>query len=126
MKINVENTEKLQAALDTVQTPRMTARLVDPAHITRAIKWLDKHLDIILPKKLQNGLEITLNENAQTFPGAYKGIPESTYVKLLKTSSGWFVTEIYRDRCGSQKFQWHNIGTEERREQIFIRTIANI
>ena len=37
--------------------------------------------------------------NAQSFPGAYKGIPDSTKASLIYRPSGWYLTEIRRSRC---------------------------
>lgn len=103
MKINIKNTEKLAEAIASAEV-RCSARTISAKDIQNAAAHIEKKLANILAKKDWPGIKFNIDLNAQTFPGAYKGIPESTKFTLERFSSGWFVTEVYRGRtAGSRK-----------------------
>lgn len=55
-----------------------------------------------LTRKALAGCRITLNVNAQTFPSAYKYVPEATIVEIEYDKSGHArVTDVRRARCGN-------------------------
>lgn len=97
MKIAIKenNAEKIQAAIDEVQK-RTTARNITAADVFDAVETIEKKLDI--PKKSMLGIIACVDVNAQNFPNAYKYVPESTMFQIEKFTSGWFLTDVYRER----------------------------
>ncbi len=101
MKINTNNTNKLNSAIDQVEGDRCSVRLIDADTIAQHVAEIETMLCKILYKKNWAGLKFNIDPNAQDFPNAYKGKPESTQATVERTASGWFVTELKRDRCCS-------------------------
>lgn len=99
MKINVTNTEKVQSAIDTIQTARMTERLIDAEVVQARADALQAWLDERLYRKDQPGLTFRIDEHGQNFPHSYKGTPYSTRYTLERTASGWFLVEVFRGYC---------------------------
>lgn len=95
MKINVTATEKLSAAIKTAQG-RASARTIDAEEIKSEVKRIEIALSRILNKKDWVGAVFNIDINAQSFPGAYNGTPESTHFTLERFASGWFVTDVSR------------------------------
>ena len=72
---------------------RAKARTISAERILLTLTDVEETLDI--PKKAMNGITVTIDDNAQHFPNAYKGIPESTrFTATYK--NGWRVTDICR------------------------------
>jgi len=103
MKINVNNTEKLVAAIAAAEGPRCSARTITPADIQLEVAYISIELDRLLAKKDQLGAAVSVDRHAQTFPAAYKGTPMSTVFVVRRFSSGWFVTCIVRMRCRTRR-----------------------
>lgn len=99
MKINVTHTDKLTAAISNAQGPRVTARIITADDVQNAVERIQDRLDTLMARKYQSGITATVDVNAQSFPGAYRGTPESTHFRVVRTASGWFVTGIYRANC---------------------------
>lgn len=77
---------------------RARVRCINAGDIMRVI---DRVPDGIRKKNLI-GCEIKYYDpNAQSFPGRYHGIPESTHVDLIYRASGWAITAVYRGQCTS-------------------------
>jgi|SRR5690554_1271356 len=95
-KINIQNTDKIQAVLDEVQG-RCSVRIIEVKDIRREIDLFEKWLSARMKKADWKGVKFSVDVNGQTFPGSYKGNPESTHFSVEFCSSGWFVTAIYRD-----------------------------
>ena len=70
-----------------------------------------------MAKKYKDGLVAAINVNAQTFPGAYRGIPDSTYFKLSNIRGDWYITEIYRVQCDNKPYQWEEL-TEIQKDKL--------
>jgi hypothetical protein len=98
MKINVTRTEKLTAAINDAQA-RASVRTIVAADVEWAIGGIEQRLKGLMYKKDWAGLVFDCDMNAQEFPGAYKGTPESTHFTLERGATGWFVTAIYRGEC---------------------------
>ncbi len=97
MKINVNNTDKLQAAINDVQTPRITARRISVTDIIYAIEHeIEPKLSKMLYKKDWQGLTFAVDPHAQIFPACYRGIPGSTRFTVQRGSNAWFLTSIGR------------------------------
>lgn len=91
--VNEKNREKINEAILSAEG-RANARCIGYSHIAEAIARIDAHLGI--PKVYQVGISATVDYFAQHFPSAYKYTPTSTHFSLVRTSSGWAVTEIFR------------------------------
>jgi len=96
MKINVSNTDKLAAAIAAAEGPRYSARTITPLQVQFEVDHITADLDRLLAKKDQVGARVIVDQNAQTFPNAYKGTPYSTQFTVERFASGWFVTDVSR------------------------------
>lgn len=95
-----KNLAKIDELIKTVEG-RSTARTITAEKILKAVTRLESQLDV--RKSALTGLEIDLDLNAQNFPRAYKFVPMSTQVSLVRTASSWTITHIWRSRtqkCG--------------------------
>lgn len=92
-KINIDNIEKLQTALDEVQA-RCTARTVTANNIA----YILHEIDMSIPKTRLNGTKVHW-DGAEKFPHAYKHTPESTHWWAENVNGRWYVTDIRRAAC---------------------------
>lgn len=79
---------------------RAKVRCMTAADIMRAIDGIP---DTIRKKHLPGCQIVAYDPSAQTFPGAYKYVPESTQCNIICRPSGWYLTAIGRDRCTSSR-----------------------
>lgn len=93
MNIKLSNTEQLQAALDEAQK-RCRARTVTVKNICAMCDIVQERCGI--SKKAMDGVSFSADWNAQAFPNAYKGMPESTIVYATFKRGEWVVTDILR------------------------------
>ena len=108
----------LQPTLESVQV-RARARLISAEEIPMALLGLERALGIT--KKALHGVSVTMDLNAQQFPGAYKGIPESTIVSAVYKSGSWRITDIRRDRTRTPGSAITVEHTEESRKALLYR-----
>jgi len=120
MKINIKNEDKINAAINAVEGNRVSVRQADCASVYESVKRIETRLAGLLLKKDWVGLIFFCDPNAQTFPNSYKGIPESTQYKLERTSSGWFVTNIYRGRCDNKGIREGNMESKSKEILEFV------
>ncbi len=99
------NREQIKEMITKAEN-RASARCITYESIRDALSEVDDRLSVI-GKKYQYGITVNVDINAQHFTSAYKGIPESTKFEAVRTSSGWKLTRVYRDRCRgcTQKIQ---------------------
>ena len=95
MKINIENTEKLEGALKEAQG-KATARTIDVDRILGVLKYVEKRLGI--GKAALKGTKVHFT-GAEKFAKAYRFTPESTHFEAEYNGKTWFVTSITRDTC---------------------------
>ena len=88
MKINIENTEKLEGALKEAQG-RATARTIDVERILDVLKYVEKRLGI--GKAALKGTKVHFT-GAEKFAKAYRFTPESTHFEAEHNGKTWFVT----------------------------------
>ena len=93
--LNKKNLAKIDETIKAVEG-RSSARTVTAEKILEEVIRVEKEIHV--PKKALVGLEIILDLNAQDFPRAYKYVPMSTQVRLIRTASSWTITSIWRDR----------------------------
>jgi hypothetical protein len=117
MKINLSDTDKLQTALDKAQGNRKK-RLLTVEQIQNKAKEVEEKLDKLLPKKYQVGAEY-FYMCPDVLPNSYKWSALSTFVRLERFSTGWFVTNIgvYYTPKGSGKTEWLHL-TESQKTAI--------
>lgn len=77
-----------------------------------------------IPKSALNGVSVEIDPNAQNFPNAYKGIPESTIFTAIYKSGSWKIQNIRRDRTKSEKQQIVVNHTEASKKALIDRLTA--
>lgn len=92
--IDEKHMEKITEILNDVQK-KCKARKIDFNDIINVTKKVEKHLDI--KKKDLEGIQITVDVNAQEFPNAYKYIPYSTFFNAIYRNKKWRLTDVYRE-----------------------------
>ena len=93
MKININNKEKIEAALNEVQS-RAKARTISYEDILEAIDTIEEKLNI--SKKAMVGVIARVSLHCEHFAGSYKGVPMGTEFTIQRFSSGWFLTKVDR------------------------------
>lgn len=88
----------LDKELYMVQT-RCSARTIQPSDIIRALDKIERSWGI--PKKYMIGCKVSVDINAQSFPNAYHGIPESTKFTAEYKAGSWRITDIRRGHVRS-------------------------
>ena len=116
--INEKNMNRIQQELDLVQK-RSKVRTIDASNIVSACNRIEKVLGGT--KKALVGTVATIDLNAQDFPNAYKYVPESTIIKIERTSSGWKLIDVYRDVCRRWKDEYSIGLTEQTKQEILDR-----
>lgn len=96
MTLNTESgRQAIETKLNEVQS-RAKARTLSLFGIELALSHVESNLDI--PKCKLDGVTVHYT-GAEHFPGAYKGIPESTHFRAIHNGKRWEITEIYRSIC---------------------------
>ena len=90
--------EKLDKAIKEAEG-RATARTIKPGAIVDVLKYVEVRLGV--SKKALEGTTVVADYNAQTFPAAYKGVPESTIFSAIFLRGTWRVTDISRGKTHS-------------------------
>jgi len=96
LKINVQNREKINAAL-AVSQHKCSARILDADFIEEAVRQSETRLQKILPRCHWKGLSLSVTKSPFRIASSYNGIPMATFVTVTRHSSGWFITETTRD-----------------------------
>lgn len=115
---NRKNRAALQAALDRIQS-RSRVRTIDVGDVYKAAEHVERKLDIT--KKALEGVRIHVDLHAQTFPNAYRGIPESTQFDMVFSKRFWRVTKVSRERCESNGHDYQVTFTDEARRALVER-----
>lgn len=100
MKINIANINAIAEAILAAEG-KANARTLDPTLITRTIERAEDKLAII-PKKYWVGSKITFQPPKVS--NSYNAFPAGTWATVVRFSSGWFLTKVWRDRCGSKSY----------------------
>lgn len=99
-------TAKLQPVLDEAQKSARV-RIIDISDMEYAIEKAENIISGAgwhkITKKALEGTEIVIDCNAQTFPNAYKGIPESTFFRAVYHSGKWQILSFWRGRTVSER-----------------------
>jgi hypothetical protein len=97
------NLDKIQEKIDFMQL-KAKVRTIKGIDVINTITEIENRLYSILHKKDWDGLSFTIDENAQSFPAAYKYMPESTIYRLERRKSGWFLVWVMRSHSRPKKF----------------------
>ena len=112
MKINTNNTEKVQALVDKVEARAKVRCFFSADRVQREIKRIEKRLhELNCLKKNWKGMRFTLYSDFGRMPNAYKGTPECTSITIERGASGWFIVAASRSQmpASSQcKFHYQN------------------
>ena len=112
---------RIAAALEEVQG-RCKVRTISAADIRRALEQIERHFDI--PKCKLDGVKITVDIHAQSFPNAYslKGVPESTVFSAENRRGKWYLLSASRAQTSSpSQAVWVRSMPDETREAIIER-----
>ena len=112
IKVTKDNYDAMQAAIDAAQE-RCKARTIYASDIIKSAEKIERRLSGLLHKKDWVGLRFSCDPNAQTFPNAYKGTPESTVFIIERRASGWFVSQIRRGFCDRDEIVAMNLKKEK-------------
>lgn len=119
MKINTNNRQKIEAAINSAQGTRCTARLITYGDVLRAVEAVEQRLiELGIPKVEWAGLRVACDPNAQDFPRAYKYTPEATLFVLMRGAAAWFVVSIDRSHCEPLGHDYTIINLMDKREAI--------
>ena len=104
MKVNVADTEKVQAALDEVQVTRTgkpsTAGIYDADEVRREAEAAERSLERAgIPVSLRKGATVVAHQRTGTKNWSYG----TTVIFLERGTSDWFVTGVVRDRVGDER-----------------------
>jgi len=124
MKINVNDKEKLQKALDEVQAKSRT-RTITVENMQAAVKHYEAYLAKLMPKKYWQGIGLLFDHNAQNFPNAYKGNPMGTRVRIIRGSSDWFITEIERSKVATEGNAYTMLCLTEEKERAIVNHVTH-
>jgi hypothetical protein len=113
------NLHKIQEKIDFMQS-KVKVRTINGVAVIDTIDEIEKRLSSILHKKDWDGLSFTVDENAQSFPAAYKYMPESTIYKIERRKSGWFLVWVMRSRSRPKKFVVSGMETKAEHLAAFI------
>ena len=121
--LSEKNRDRITAAIEEAQK-KARIRLIDTCDIFNYAEQVEKTCCNISKKNLE-GTRAYIDKHAQTFPGAYKGIPESTQFGLLFSAGTWKLTGIARGRTlGST--QEIRIKLSESAKDAIIKKIENL
>ena len=113
------NLHKIQEKIDFMQS-KVKVRTIKGIDVIDTINEIESRLFSILHKKDWDGLSFTVDENAQSFPAAYKYMPESTIYKLERRKSGWFLVWVMRSHSRPKKFVVCGMETKANQLTAFI------
>ena len=119
MKINIShnnNKEKVNEALAVVNK-----RVRNSTHddVVKLVERIERELERKgLLKKYWTGLRFQCNPYARVFPNAYKGVPAATYFTVERFASGWFLVDVERRECKSNRITLESVLNEEQKKAI--------
>lgn len=87
---------KADAVLDETQK-KCKVRTINMIDVCKALTEINEKLSI--QKKSMEGITVHIDINSQSFPKAYKYIPESTHFEATYKNGQWIITDVYRDIC---------------------------
>lgn len=115
---NEKNKVALEDALDRIQS-RSRVRTVTVKDVYEAAEHVEQKLGIT--KKALEGVRVYVDLAAQTFPSAYRGIPESTQFDMVFSKRFWRVVKVSREQCKSSGHDYSVTFSDEARKALVER-----
>lgn len=98
-----KNATRIQSILDQVQT-RSKVRNIDVWDVYGYVEKFFK--TVTVQKSVLDGVRVTINPNAQTFPNAYKYVPSGTVFTIQFKGGKMYLCDVQRDTCGAHVFNF--------------------
>ena len=118
LRVMEGNLHKIQEKIDFMQSAKV--RTINGIDVIDTITEIENRLSLILHKKNWDGLSFTVDENAQSFPAAYKYMPESTIYKIERRKLGWFLVWVMRSHSRPKKVSVCGMETKAKNLSDFI------
>jgi hypothetical protein len=100
-KINLENKDKVNKAIDAAEH-RCTARLLSYDELLSVVRDAENILrEMRIPQRRWRGVYIDFHP--ENVAKAYKYPAEGTAARVERFASGWFLTDVYRGNCSTDK-----------------------
>jgi len=119
--LTAELMRTVQPELDEVQK-RAKVRTINAVDIVKALAEVEDKL--LITKRDREGIEVEIDLNAQTFPNAYKGRPESTVFTAKFTKGCWKLTKIERSFVRNPHRKYLVNHTEQSKAALISRMTA--
>lgn len=119
MKINIDNTEKLTAAIKEAEG-KATARTIEATQIQYTLHEIEAGI----AKKKMSGTLVHYT-GAEHFPNAYKYRPESTHWIAENINGKWYVVAIYRDTCPNRSSYNTEVEYSETAKQAILENASH-
>lgn len=114
IRVAEKNMDKLLQQLINVQRLART-RTTEIGIIAPIIEDVEYALDQLLYRKDWDGITAHIDTNSTSFPKNYKGIPESTILRLERKSGNWYAC-FYRGRTQSKSISIY--GFQDKAQQM--------
>lgn len=92
-RIYQEESEKLNRLIKEAEK-KATARTISVSDILKTLWRIEEKLDI--PKKHMDGISVSVDIHADSFPNSYKYTPFSTWFYATYKNGSWRITDISR------------------------------
>jgi|SRR5699024_4121633 len=119
MKINITNTDKINATLAEVNGKSESHTFTDAYEIRSVAERAEKKLAILL-KKSWKGARVQA-ESGEALPNAYKYSRRTTMITLERCASGWFMTDCKASENYNDEGRHNLILTPEQDEEAVKR-----
>lgn len=123
MKINVKDKEKIEKAIQEIEG-RATARTLTYEDVEYWMEKLEEWVSSLMPKAYWKGLRAVVDDHAQNFPASYKYEPLSTVFTVERFSTGWFITNICRERTAGEGKEIQ-IKTTEKQDDAIVKYVTS-
>ncbi|MDK9763284.1 hypothetical protein KI743_14865 [Vibrio sp. D420a] len=112
----------LKEELEKAQS-RSRARNLSLENVYKKLSTLQRSLDDVLYKKDQRGIEVSITVYTKVV-SSYNGVPEATFVDLVRNAKGWKLIGVRRDTGIPADIQIRNL--EKYKEQIAYKTTRDM
>ncbi|MFC1234411.1 hypothetical protein [Vibrio sp. F74] len=122
MKEKIENEiRNLEVELEKAQSSSR-ARTLTLESVYAKVNELQTKLDDSLHRKDQRGVKASITVYTKV-ASSYNGVPEATFVDLVKNTKGWKLEGVRRDTGISADIQIHNL--DKYKEQIAYKIVRD-
>lgn len=103
IKVTEQNRAKIEEAIAAVQSKARVRTISADTVFDYCERLKDTYR--MIPKIRLNDSRFHIDANAQNFPNAYKGIPESTQFVLVYKNSYFYLVDVLRTRTSGESFE---------------------